>query len=578
MLAALVCFFLKDEVLGCHDSFEEFIFARMNQFPEWYRHNLEFNLARGRVGFLTAFVISFRFYVLHSGSYTAVWLLQQAPVWFTVGLISFVTGKKTRPVYGLMFASFYAVFVQIDTNHNLMQCYPFDFMYGMSLMVLGLYLYDCWLCRQGQKRSLIWLILSVFCYYESMTVYEPFITACLIYGLISFAHVFNKRDELGRKAFLKFVTRLIPHAVTTIVFYGLLTYLKAHPVVDTVEVTAIDEYGDFSDFVNTWNTFSLSLFPLSHIDKVDVGTSFGTLLAGAFLPVFALCAAGSVFCAFFTARCDAANVSRKKVTFNLLIIALAGALYGLTFTIPHAMTYNYQLWVKELHADGYLTSSMCYFGWALMFSCLISILINVLADRRMPLFLSSAVVLAMLFFTGAEITMNINMDYRDDDAVTGQQMSYRGQAFYSFFSSDYAENYSAILVYVPGYSGIHFDIEKDDAYADFELDRDVRLTNDIDVFRDQCLYTDYSGLFRYEPSQEAGWYTGIANPADDPSEWVSNGNLVLVSTLPGSYEFSYQDPATGELITEDIDMGRMEVYVIENTLPVDTDTISIAMR
>ena len=32
LLAALVCFFLKDEVLGCHDSFEDFIFARMHDF------------------------------------------------------------------------------------------------------------------------------------------------------------------------------------------------------------------------------------------------------------------------------------------------------------------------------------------------------------------------------------------------------------------------------------------------------------------------------------------------------------------------------------------------------------------
>ena len=56
LLAALVCFFLKDEVLGCHDSFEDFIFARMHDFKGWFDHALEFNLARGRVGFITSFV------------------------------------------------------------------------------------------------------------------------------------------------------------------------------------------------------------------------------------------------------------------------------------------------------------------------------------------------------------------------------------------------------------------------------------------------------------------------------------------------------------------------------------------
>ena len=236
LLAALVCFFLKDEVLGCHDSFEDFIFARMHDFKGWFDHALEFNLARGRVGFITSFVLTLRYYILSTGNFTAIWLLQQIPIWFTVGLIAFVTGRKTRPVYGIMFAVFYAVFVQIDTNHNLMNCYPFDFMYGMTLMVLGLFFYDEWLSNIGKKRNLIRIILSIFFYYESMTVYEPFITACTIYALISFAHVWVRRKELGRKAFPEFVIRLIPHAVTAGVFFVILQYLKAHPVIQTVTV------------------------------------------------------------------------------------------------------------------------------------------------------------------------------------------------------------------------------------------------------------------------------------------------------------------------------------------------------
>ncbi|MBQ7275445.1 MAG: hypothetical protein IJR15_08315 [Clostridiales bacterium] len=579
MLAALVCFFLKDEVLGCHDSFYDFIFARMHTFKEWYDHVLEFNLARGRVGYLSALVITFRYYVLSTGNFTAIWLLQQIPIWFTVGLIAFVTGKKTRPVYGLMFVTFYAVFCQIDTNHNLMNCYPFDFMYGMSLMVLGLFLYDCWLSNLGKKRAVIYIILSVFCYYESMTVYEPFITACFIYALISFAHVWKHRKELGKKSFLKFFVRLIPHAVTAVVFFGILQYIKMNPIVQSVEVTAVDEYGDFNDFINTWSTFSLSLFPLSNCDHVNVVTSFQTLLQGMFLPVFSGCAAAAVICSFLASRYMRVSPTRRRdISFNLLILSLSGLLFAVFFTLPHSMTANYQMWVRDLNAKGYLTSSLCYFGWALMFSCLISILINVLSYRRKAALISSMLVTAFLFFTAAEVTMNINMDFRDDDAVTGQQMSYRAQAFYSFFSSEYANKYAAILIYVPGLSGVHFNMDIDDGYADFESGRELTLTNSLREFRRESVYYDYCGVFQYLPSADAAWYTSIENPAEPPSEWVSNGNLVMISTYPSVYDITYTEHESGQTVTQAVDMGRMELYVIGDNQPADADSLAVTVR
>ena len=579
LLAALVCFFLKDEVLGCHDSFEDFIFARMHDFKGWFDHALEFNLARGRVGFITSFVLTLRYYILSTGNFTAIWLLQQIPIWFTVGLIAFVTGRKTRPVYGIMFAVFYAVFVQIDTNHNLMNCYPFDFMYGMTLMVLGLFFYDEWLSNIGKKRNLIRIILSIFFYYESMTVYEPFITACTIYALISFAHVWVRRKELGRKAFPEFVIRLIPHAVTAGIFFVILQYLKAHPVIQTVTVTAVDEYGDFYDFANTWQTFSLALFPLSGIDNVNVVTSFQSLLQGMFLPVFSCCAAASVICAFFAAKNSApSREERKEINFRLLIIAISGLLFAVFYTLPHAATANYQMWVRDLNAKGYLTSSLCFFGWALMFSALISILINVLAHKGKAAFISGMLVISFLFFSCAEITMNINIVYRSNDAVTGQQMSYRGQAFYSFFSSEYAHDYAAILIYTPGLSGIHFNMDVDDGYADFESGRELTLTNSLPEFRRLAPYYDIAGVYTYLPSVDAGWYTSIANPEEMPRHWLSNGNIVFVSSYPQGYEFSYEDPATGEMIVSDVDMDRMQLYVIENSAPVDTDSLTITVR
>ena len=80
--------------------------------------------------------------------------------------------------------------------------FPGEFFSIFAVLVFGNGFPD--LGRLGKKSAIIWIILSTFCYYESMTVYEPFITACFIYAVISFAHVWKKRDELGKKSFLKF--------------------------------------------------------------------------------------------------------------------------------------------------------------------------------------------------------------------------------------------------------------------------------------------------------------------------------------------------------------------------------------
>ena len=580
-LAAIVCYFLKDVVLGCHDSFYDFIFARMQPSESYYPHVLEFNLARGRVGFLAALAMSFRYYVLGTGNFTAIWLLQTVPVWVTVFLIAFIVGKKTRPVYGCFFAAFYAAFVQIDNCHSMMDCYPFDFAYGMMLMTIGLWLYDEWLCRTGSKRRVIFLILSVFLYYESMTVYEPFVTACFIYALISFAHIFPKRKELGKKAFIKFVTNLIPHGVTAAVFFGILKFLKDHPVVETVETTAVDEYGTVSDFLNTWKTFSFSLFPLSNMEDIDVSLGFITIMAGRMVPFFCLFAAGAVLSLIFSARnSDIASDDKayRNINLRLLVLALSGLFYAVFFTVPHALTANYQMWVRELNAKGYLTSSMCYFGWALMCSCLIAILVNFLVHKRKWTTVAAAIVLPVLFFVGANITISINAVFQGHDAVTGQQMSYRGQAFYAFFTSDYAHSYAANLIYTKGSDGIHYNMMINDDYADYEMDRDITLVNQDYEFVEAAPYHDYLGIFYFDPNTETAVYTGVANPEDPEEDWVSYGDLILVSTRPDSFTVSYTDPQTGETVTQDVDMGRMETFIIGETGGVDLDSLTITLK
>ena len=577
-LAGLICFYLKDEILGCHDSFYDFIYARTHGFADWYRTNLEFNLSRGRAGFIFSLVSTFRFRILSTGNYTAIWLLQQIPIWFTVGLLAFVTGRRTRPLYGFLFVSVYCIFLQIDDNHNIMTCYPLDFMYGMSLMILGLCAYDRYLSSSSRKGNLKWLVISVFLYYESMTEYEPFLTACFIYALIALVHVLKRRGEYKKRSFWIFVKSLIPHAATAVFFFVLLRVIKILYAAKAVDVTPVDSYGTMTGFLKTWRTFSTSLFPLSNSDMVDMKTAFHMILAGKFIPAFCICAALSVISAIPAARYVYRPLSReekRKLNGTLIVIGIAGLLYAVFFTVPHAMTDNYQMWVEQLGAQGYLTSSLCYFGWALMCSCILSVIINLISDLRVPFTVILAAGLSVLIFTGALVTVSINNIFRSADTLTGSVMSRRGQTFYSFFTSDYAKENAAQLIYLNGFIGIHRNILIDDYYADCELGKDVILISDLDYFRNESRNFDSAGMLVFDPGSEAGWYVSLDNPGEEKGKWTTDRDIVFVSSAPGIYEFEFDGDGDGETEIRRIDASRMDVYEIGNEETLNLATVSV---
>ena len=213
-MALFICWFLRNTVLGCHDSMVDFVTARMNDFGFLYKNTMDFCLARGRASFLFPLVVTIRQILDKTGNYTIIWLVQQVPIWTAVGIISWIVAKKTRPYYGFFFACFFSAFIQIDLNHNLMTCYPVDFMYGIAMMAVGIWLYDSWFAhlKDGKKTNVIRIILSCFCYYESMQTYEPFIMACFIYILISVAYAVKERKEYGvKKSIGRCILHLLPH-------------------------------------------------------------------------------------------------------------------------------------------------------------------------------------------------------------------------------------------------------------------------------------------------------------------------------------------------------------------------------
>ncbi|MCQ2515309.1 MAG: hypothetical protein MJ094_00415 [Saccharofermentans sp.] len=578
VLIALVCFFLRYSAIGCHDSFGDFIFAREHSLKDSFLYNLDFNLARGRVGILFTLVSTLRFAILKTGNITAIWLLQQVPTWFTVGLIAWMIGKKTKPVYGLYFACFYAAYVQIDTNHNLMVCYPLDFVYGISMMAVGFYLYDAYLEHKSEKHNVWRLVFSVFCYYESMLCYEPFITTCLIYGLLSLARTIGNKKSLGRRAVMSFIVDLIPHAVATIVFFGILNYVKAHPIIQTIDVTPIDEYGTLSGFLETWRVFSTGVIPFSTDNMIDVPKSiahvFDSFYNGLFSIVAALALISMSATSFFISH-DSPRAELRRVNLRLLVIGIAGLIFAVFFTVPHALTSNYQYWVSDLNATGYLTSSMCYFGWAICFSCITCLVVNLLSmTQKKLLYCMTVLALAFGAFVGAEITVNMNNNYADYIFSNGIQMSFRGQVFYTFVSSEYSDSV-ADLLYIPDYSGVHGNLQALDEYADFELGKNVMLERNSDAISFLANYYGTVGYLNYFPESDAGCYLLLDNPIDNIRGWVCSNEILIISTKPGVYTVSYMDALTGNTHVYNVELGRCDTAIISEGDIVIADSLTI---
>lgn len=577
VMVAMVCYFLRNTVLACHDSMLDFTDARLHDFAYFYSHAMEFCLARGRAGFIFPFVVAVRQLIDGTGNYLAVWLVQQVPIWFDVGLIAWIIAKKTKPYYGFYFVCFYAAYIQVDFNHSLMVCYPVDFMYGLALMIFGLYLYYRWLEELGsaKKTNTIRLIVSLICFYESMETYEPFITAAIIYIILSALYTYKHRAEYGKKSLLKFVLHLLPHGIVGIIYVAIMVYLKIFPVSD-VPVTQPYSVGDFGAFVTTWKTFTISLLPMTHYRNAGIHAS--TIFADRFTIVFAMAMVFATVMLYLCVLADyrkAEPEDRKKTNKILILLGIIGLVFACTYSIPHSMTSNYQYWVLELGATGYVPSSICYYGWCLALTCAGCLIVNLLSTRKAWLYIPAYAVAAIVLGTAAAVTSDINHFYRDIPGATGEQISYRAQAFFSCFTSEEAKESSAEMIYVPEYWGIHGNIVTNDLFVDNELGKDITLINNYETFEAEYPGYDSIAAFRYIEDADAGYYALIDNPEAPEIKWYTTGDIVIVSSYPMTYEISYYDLTLKQKVTFELEADRMSTYVIENEDHVRLGSISI---
>ncbi|MCR5615768.1 MAG: hypothetical protein K6F45_06335 [Saccharofermentans sp.] len=577
-LVSLICWFLRDTVLGCHDSMAEFTYSRMWSLEFAYEHARTFNLQRGRVGFLFPLIVAFRYWVNGTGNFAAVWLLQQVPIWINVFLISFIVGKKTKPYYGIYFAAFFCAFVQIDIDHNLMTCYPLDFMYGLTLTIAGLYLYDGWLAHLGKKKKTNWirLIFSCLCYYEAMQVYEAFLMACFCYAVISIAYAFKLRKEYGKKWFGMFLLHLIPHGITGALYVGIVAYVRTHPIVEGT--LSSGEPGALGFFLPTWFTFSVSLLPLRHRAEIDKPAVLASIFTD---PFTGLCTLVMVIATVMLFMCilkrfpQASKEEQKNTNYTLGALGLTGLAWAMSFNIPLGIDSKYQQWVCGAGAKGYMTGVICYFGWTLFFICAGSLIANFLSNRKNYIHIPAYVIAALCLACGTAFTAGINELYLNAEAAAGNCLSKKGLAFYAFVTSDDIEALNADYIYVPDYGGIHGFLNINNDYANFELGRPVTLCNNADEFRANAANFPVTAEFRYNGVMVAGYYFLPDNPADPEEDWITTSDIVIVTAKPGPIVVTYYDSTAGETVTVNLEGGRFGSFLIQNSNEVDPDTITI---
>ena len=201
--AVIACFlyYVRHMVLADHDSLYEFVLAREYDFKYAFNRALNFNLKRGRVGVIFPFVVALRYQINGTGNYIAVWLLQYVPIVANIALIAHIIRKTVNKGTSALFVILFAGLVQINRWHCLIICYPLDFMYGLFVMILGLWFYYLYLTDENKQGIAHYgkLVLSAFLTYESFMAYEPFFVSCGAYAILTVYFAFKSEKKMSSR-------------------------------------------------------------------------------------------------------------------------------------------------------------------------------------------------------------------------------------------------------------------------------------------------------------------------------------------------------------------------------------------
>ena len=569
-------FSLRQTMLCCHDSMQDFTISRMNTLPYLLQRNISFCLARGKAALLFPLVVTLRNLILKTANYPLIWLMQYIPVLTNVVLLSLLIGKKAGKVLGLLFSFLFLCFLQIDNWHSLIICYPLDFMYGLSLSILSLWLFSDYLDARSRfckdKKNLVRLVLSVFLYYESLQVYESFILASTLFFILTIFYI--QKDLRSEKFLTRFaclVKTLLPHFIASIVYLTIYALLRIFPVTD-IAVIAVEGKGTLSAFAKTWFGFSTNMFPLHEyfdnnfhtIDPLSFLTGKKVLIATV------VAGLGGAFLAFATFSFGRRKTrdERRTIMRTLAVIGLCGFVFASLFAVPHAMTENYQQWYV-VGAKGYVPSTICYFGWAIFCAAAFAEVLLFFSSKNRVFRYILVLLTAVIFGVGFFLTSISNQIFSD----TYVQESIKAQNLFAMTMDEDFSKRRYDLIFTSSYIGLHFKIDSNEAYMESEIGYDFNLTNDSNEFSGELTDMDDEGMNPAVFVNINRAELGILMPLDADSsqkaftESSTTDELYLISSHGGDFVISYTTAAgSSETLSVSLEPGISEAYPVNSAL------------
>ena len=546
LLVGIFLYRLKYVVLASEDSMNEYALARQLGFVEMFKFTFKFCLRRGRVGLIFPLICTVRHYINSTGNYTLIWLLQYVPVVAVICYIASVVKKRIGTAASCLFLMITAVFLQIDTCHNLLVCYPLDFCAALFFSVKAVDLFisgtDNYLKFGYKAKTAVMLILSAFCFYISLESYESFIVATFSMFLIVLFKLKSSEGTLKKKIKDGAVLLSLPFFVSVI--YLIVWYIlsqKVYSLVDEVYIT--DEFST-KGFLLTWATFSTDLFPFrryitykalhNHTEWFGFAEFFKD-------PLNIIGAIVSLIGTFSVTRYVIKNIeSLKSKTISIRLCACISFAFAVLFPLSHALLPRYQSWVVNDKVQGYVPSFICYLSWTLFIACIL-ILIMLRADFSKNsitvIFAAALTVISVFGFTVTSLTSNKYIKALEEDSMKAQ--------VFCMMSSE-ADFGDAQIVYTDSFDGLHGQLQNDTSLMDFESGTDVTLTNNPDDLGEGDLY-----FHVYDNG------VGILTAVDD--DLNPEGFIQLCPAVSGDYDIMLNG-LDGETVRETLELERGVVY------------------
>ncbi len=510
---ALFLYYVRHMVLADHDSLYEFVLAREYDFKYAFDRALNFNLKRGRVGVIFPFIVALRYQVNGTGNYIAVWLLQYVPILSNIALIAHILRKTVGKGLSALFIILFAGLVQINRWHCLIICYPLDFMYGLFVMILGLWSFYLYLSEDKKGIShYAKLAISAVLAYESFIVYEPFFVSCGAYAILAVAYALRNCRKIS-SGIMYLIRKLWPVVLVAAAFL-VLYYLHLNS--EFVDESPSYPTGDnLHDTLYTWGVMSGGMFPLIYFfypaeSREMIGASFAP---GVFKILISILTMAGTYVSLKSASME------EKKTSPYILFSILGVFIGLFFALPHSLTVLYQNWVVNDHQAGYVPTTICYFGWILMLSSLATLIVIKCRKGRAAL----CIIFALIAGVSSYLTYSINDGFRKIPYGQSEAECLKDQALYSLYRSDAFREEGIDLIYTPQYMGIHNATETNEELAEFESGNILDLTKYEDEF--ESLFDQYEHPARFEYDYES--HEGILYLYDHDGDYEADREIVI---------------------------------------------------